>query len=379
MACQFPINRERLAHYFVTLCEIDSPGKAEAKLAAYLKEFFVTFPGVTVSVDDSATITGSDTGNLIVTIPGTDTAPRQPLFFNCHMDVISPCLGVRVCRHNDIFSSQGDTVLGGDDKAGIAILMEMTQVIFENRMAHGTLEYVFTTGEEIGLLGAKAFDPSLLQATMGFALDSTGIDNVIVGAPAAVYVHADIIGKAAHAGLNPQDGLSAISLAAKIISQLPSGRLDEHSTANIGLISGGTATNIVPDFVHLQGEIRSHQADLLAAHQKAFLDVFLKNAAPQPAESVPAFSLEFPEQYPAMAIGPDSPLLSLTNKAAARLERKIDYIVAGGGSDANIFSSRGLSTAIFGIGMENVHSTHELISLDNMIRTLELVVSVATS
>ncbi len=369
------INQERLAHYFTTLCEIDSPGKHEATLASYLQDFFDVFPGVTTVVDGSATITGSDTGNLIVTIPGT--APQKtPLFFNCHMDVIAPCLGVKVVRHDNVFTSQGDTVLGSDDKAGIAILMEMTQLLFENQLPHPPLEYLFTTAEEIGLLGAKAFDPTGLQATMGFALDSTGVDNVIIGAPAAVYVHAEILGRAAHAGLNPEEGISAISLAGRVISGLPVGRLDEHSTANIGLISGGTATNIIPSTVRLQGEIRSHSADLMRFHRAFFEKVFSDIIHPVPQAT---FSLEFPEQYPALALGSDTPLLAITQRAAVSLGRNLDYIVAGGGSDANIFNGKGLTTAILGIGMENVHSSHESISLASIIRTLELTTAISTS
>ncbi|PLX48123.1 MAG: peptidase M20 [Desulfobulbaceae bacterium] len=375
----FAINSERLAHYFVTLCEIDSPGKSEGKLAGYLSDFFDGFPGATVTVDDSAQITGSDTGNLIVTIPGSDTT-KQPLFFNCHMDVINPCIGVRVQRHNDIFTSKGDTVLGGDDKAGIAILMEMVQVLFEKKMSHPPLELLFTTGEEIGLLGAKAFDPARLRADMGFALDSTGLDNVIVGAPAAVYVEAEIVGRASHAGLAPEAGINALSLAAAILAELPVGKIDDYSTANIGLVSGGTATNIVPDTIHFRGEIRSHSADLLEKHEAIYSHIF-KRYIPGTtnAGEPPFFSLSFPEQYPAMLLDESSPLLALTRQASERLDcRQLSYVVAGGGSDANIFNSRHLQTAILGIGMEDVHSVHEHISLASMVRTLELVLAVAT-
>ncbi len=372
-----PINQERLAHYFITLCEIDSPGKSEAKLAAYLQKFFDVFPGVTTFVDDTASVTGSDTGNLIVSIPGRDS-DKDPLFFNCHMDVIAPCIGVKVCRHNNIFTSHGDTVLGGDDKAGIAILMEMAETLFENKLPHRPLEFLFTTGEEIGLLGAKAFNPAHLKSSMGFALDSTGVDNVIVGAPAAVYVYAEISGRASHAGLNPEDGINAITLAAQVVSNLPTGRLDDLSTANIGLVSGGTATNIVPDHVMLQGEIRSHSVTLLTKHMETFRHIFDEVVTPSEGDSLPAVSLTFPEQYPAMAIDEASPLLAVTRSAAAFLDRDLSYIVAGGGSDANIFNGRGLTTAILGVGMENVHSTHELISLKNIVRTLELTLSLST-
>jgi tripeptide aminopeptidase len=373
-----PINHERLAHYFVTLCEIDSPGRGEGALARYLQDFFAVLPGVRCLVDDTAAVTGSDTGNLLVTIPGT--APgKEPLFFNCHMDVITPCQGVKVVRHNNVFSSLGETVLGSDDKAGIAILMELSQVFFENSIPHAPLEFLFTTGEEIGLLGAKAFNPALLQASMGFALDSTGVDNVIVGAPASVHIQAEIFGRASHAGLNPEDGINAISLAGQILSRLPVGRLDDSSTANIGLFRGGTATNIIPDYVSLEGEIRSHSDELLEHHIKTVRQVFATTMPASVNLPLPAYTLHFPEQYPALALGEDSPLLDLTRKAATALARDLSYVVAGGGSDANIFNGRGLDTAILGIGMENVHSTQERITLANMVRTLELVAAIATS
>jgi len=175
------IDHERLAAVFTTLCEIDSPSKREGRVAAYLTSVF-TDMGAEVHEDDSASITGSDCGNLFVRFPdgGLD---KEPVFLNCHMDTVLPADGVRVKRQGDIFSSVGDTVLGSDDKAGIAALIEVMRTLQEKNIPYAPVEYVFTTCEEIGLLGVKALDPSSIKAKIGYALDSPGINRVIIGAP----------------------------------------------------------------------------------------------------------------------------------------------------------------------------------------------------
>ncbi len=371
-----PFDSQRLANTFTTLCEIDSPARNEELVAQYLINFFSALPNVEFFEDDSARVTGSSTGNLIFRLPGTNP-DLSPIFFNCHMDVIAPCLGVKVICEDSIFRSAGNTVLGSDDKAGIAILLELSLILHESKISHCPLEFVFTTCEEIGLLGAKAFKPDNITAKQGFALDSTGVDNVIIGAPAAVYINATIQGRAAHAGLNPEDGISSIFLASQAISRLPLGRLDPDSTANIGLIEGGTATNIIPEIVKIYGEIRSHSSNKLAKHTSHFKDIFTNTVQLLAPDAHLIFNA--PPQYPAMRLPSTSPLISLVNRASASLDREIHSIIAGGGSDANIFNSLGLETAILGIGMENVHSTSEQISLNNIIRTLELCYSLITS
>ena len=370
-------DHHRLATTFTTLCEIDSPSRGEGRLAQHLIHFFNQFPDIKTIVDDSAHATGSDTGNIVVHLPGAgDLQHEPPLLFCCHLDVIAPCLGVKVERNDDVFSSAGDTVLGSDDKAGIAILMEMYQSLYESSSSHRPLDFLFTTCEEIGLLGAKNFDPKLLRAQHGYALDSTGIDNVIVGAPAAVYIDANITGKAAHAGLNPEHGISSIFLSSQIISRLPLGRLDRDSTANIGVISGGTATNIIPETVHLRGEIRSHSAAKLDKYISFFRDTFYQARL----QFAPQATIEFstPPQYPAMLLTEDNFTYQHARLAGQTLSnRLLDFVIAGGGSDANILNSKGIETAILGIGMDQVHSTSEQISLPDIIRTLELTTALA--
>ena len=375
------INHERLAAVFTTLCEIDSPSKQEGKVAEYLTSIF-TEMGAEVSEDDSATQTGSDCGNLFVQFPegGLD---REPVFFNCHMDTVLPAIGVKVKREGEIFTSAGDTVLGSDDKAGIAALIEVMHTLQEKNIPHGPVEFVFTTCEEVGLLGAKALSPSSIKAKIGYALDSSGINRVVIGAPAANRITARIKGVAAHAGLSPEKGISAIHLAARAIARLKLGRLDTESTANMGLIEGGTATNIIPESAVVHGEVRSHTLSKLEAHIQNIRDVFQDEidnwTDPENiVDGKPSLDFRMVEDYPVMKLDTESAVIKRVVEAAATLDAELDYVVAGGGSDANIFNSFGIQCAILSTGMDKVHSTQETIKLSDMALTAELVMAILT-
>ena len=375
------INLERLASVFTTLCEIDSPSKQEGRVAAYLKSIFVEM-GAEVSEDNSAEQTGSDCGNLFVRFPagGLD---KEPVFFNCHMDTVLPALGVKVKREGEVFTSAGDTVLGSDDKAGIAVLIEVMHTLQEKNIPHGPVEYVFTTCEEVGLMGAKALDPSAIKAKIGYALDSAGINRVIVGAPAANRITAKIQGVAAHAGLNPEKGISAIHLAAKAIARLELGRLDSESTANIGLIEGGAATNIIPESAVVHGEVRSHTLSKLDAYIQNIKDTFQEEVdnwtdPENVIEGQPSLDFRVVEEYPVMKLDKESAVIKRAEEAAAKLDAGLDFVVAGGGSDANIFNSFGIQCAILSTGMDKVHSTQETIKLSDIALTADLVMAILT-
>ena len=375
------INHERLASVFVTLCEIDSPSKQEGRVATYLKTLFAEM-GAEVFEDDSAIQTGADCGNLFVRFPdgGLD---KEPVFFNCHMDTVLPATGVKVKREGEVFTSAGDTVLGSDDKAGIAALIEVMRTLQERSIPYGPVEYVFTTCEEVGLLGVKALSPSSIKAKTGYALDSSGTNRVIVGAPAANRITAEIKGLASHAGLSPEKGISAIHLAAKAIARLKLGRLDSESTANIGVIAGGTATNIIPESVLVQGEVRSHSLHLLQEYTEHIRSVFKEEvdnwSDPGGMVSVkPSLDFKIIDDYPVMKLDRESAVLKRVAAAAASLERKLSFVVAGGGSDANIFNGYGLQCAILSTGMDKVHSTRETIKLSDMAHTAELILAILT-
>ncbi|KPK36477.1 MAG: peptidase M20 [Nitrospira bacterium SG8_35_1] len=373
------INHERLASVFTALCEIDSPSKQEGRVASYLKSLF-TGMGATVVEDDSAHQTGSDCGNLFVRFPdgGLD---RDPVFFNCHMDTVLPAIGVKVKRQGDIFTSAGDTVLGSDDKAGIAALIEVMRTLQEKNMPYGPVELVFTTCEEVGLLGVKALDPSFIEAKIGYALDSSGLNRVVVGAPAANRISAEIKGIASHAGLSPEKGISAIHLAAKAIAKLQLGKLDSQSTANIGVIQGGTASNIIPESVLVQGEVRSHSVTLLHEYTEHIKSTFQEEVDswndPDGNISVrPSLDFKIIDDYPVMKLDRESAVIKRVAAAAASLGRELDYVAAGGGSDANIFNSYSIQCAILSTGMEKVHSTRETIKLKDMVTTAELILAI---
>ncbi len=380
------INNERLAKVFTAMCTIESPSGEEARLAMFLKDLFAQeFPEAVITEDDSARTTGSDSNNLVILFPGN--LPGEPIFFNCHLDTVEPSRGVTVVREGSRFSSAGETILGGDDKAGIAILIEAVRTIKEARLSHPPFDLVFTTCEEIGLRGAKALDISLLRAREGYALDSSGVDLLITGAPAANHFHFTITGAAAHAGLHPERGINAIQLAARCLADLPLGRLDEESTANVGRITGGKATNIIPESVLVEGEIRSHSAEKLAIFSQQVRDAaqsVIDKWSPDPGAQLgasvrPLLDFHLTQEYPAMHIDRHASVIRRVDKAATRLQREIRYERAGGGSDANIFNKNGLQTAIIGIGMDHVHSTEESIDLRDMKRTTELVIALITN
>lgn len=380
------INSERLAQVFTAMCAIDSPSGEEARLARFLKDLFaVEFPETVITEDDSAKATGSDSNNLVIHFSGD--LHGEPIFFNCHLDTVEPARGVKVVRDGARFFSAGETILGGDDKAGIAILIEAIRALKQARLSHLPFDLIFTTCEEIGLRGAKALDISLLRAREGYALDSSGVDLLIVGAPAANHFHFTVTGAAAHAGLHPERGINAIQLAARCLADLPLGRLDEESTANIGRITGGKATNIIPDTALVEGEVRSHSPEKLAAFSQQIEDMVqatIDHWSPVPGAQLgpgvrPRLDFHLTQEYPAMHIDRNASVLQRVDRAAARLQREIRYERAGGGSDANIFNGKGLQTAIIGIGMDHVHSTEESIDLRDMERTAELVAALLTS
>jgi tripeptide aminopeptidase len=373
------INRERLASVFTTLCEIDSPSKQEGRVAAYLINLF-TDMGAKVFEDDSANQTGADCGNLFVRFPGGGL-DKEPVFFNCHMDTVLPAIGVKVKREGDVFSSAGDTVLGSDDKAGIAALIEVMWILQENNIPYGPVEFIFTTCEEVGLLGVKALDPANITAKIGYALDSSGINRVVVGAPAANRISAEIKGIASHAGLSPEKGISAIHLAAKAIARLKLGRLDSESSANIGVISGGMASNIIPESVLVQGEVRSHSVKLLQEYTQQIRSTFQEeiDSWSDPEGVVngrPSLDFSAVDDFPILKLDRDSAVIKRVEAAAASLDRELHYVVAGGGSDANIFNGYGLQCAILSTGMDKVHSTRETIKLSDMALTAELILAI---
>ncbi len=369
------INQERLKNIFLDLVKIDSPSKEEGKISAFIREWFKKeIPETTILEDNSNVETGSEVGNLIVKIPGNRDA--QPIFFNAHMDTVEPGRGVKPIFQDGIFKSDGTTILGADDKAAIAILMETAKTLKEKGIFHIPFEIILTTCEEIGLLGAKYLDVSLIDSKEGLALDSEDITQVINRAPSAIRFHVRINGVSAHAGLNPEKGISAIKIAASAISKAPQGRIDDETTCNIGLIKGGVATNIVPELVQVDGEVRSHNEKRLKEVQDEIISCFYKEVdafKPEKGALYPFATVEVEDDYPLMHVPEENEFLKRILHIGDKIGRKLVLVRTGGGSDANILNKKGLTTLILGIGMQQVHTTEEFIRLSDMVATCELI------
>ena len=377
------IDRQRLTATFISLCAIASPSRHERAIADHLKTLFAELGATSVEEDDSAAATGSDSGNLLIRFAGNQPG-RDGFFFSCHMDTVQPGEGVKVRFDSGLFTSEGNTILGGDDKSGIAAIIETMQLLRESGAKHPDIEIVITTCEENGLLGAKFFDARRLRGKYGYALDSSGIDRVIVGAPAANKFSITITGASAHAGLQPEMGISAIAVAAKAISQIRLGRLDAESTANFGVIAGGVATNIVPERVVIDGEVRSHDPAKLACYSDEIGRIFHETVANWPKTMTdngpkrPTVAIDLVAEYPAMRLAADSPVIRHIQAAGKSLGKSLEFIVAGGGSDANIFNGKGLPTAIVATGMDLVHTTAERLRLDDLVELTRLLLAIAT-
>ncbi len=375
------VDAERLAQEFITLCEIESPSRHEGRISRHLQGIFTELGADLVLEDDSAATTGSESGNLLIRFAGT--LPLAPIFFSCHMDTVPPSKGVKVRRSGSLFTSSGDTVLGSDDKSGLVACIEAMRVLKEKNLAHRPVEFLITTCEEIGLVGAKAFDTSVMQAREGYALDSTGFAKVVTHAPAANKLQIHVAGIAAHAGLHPEWGINAIALAAKALADIPCGRIDEESTVNFGVIQGGAASNIVPEKVVIDGEVRSHSPQKLKQLTQTITDRFVNTAKhwtdpTGAARGNPRIEVLVEEDFPAMALAQESQVIRRIEEAASAIDLTLSYEKAGGGSDANIFNGRGLATAIVATGMTNVHSTSEQVELADMVRLTELILALLT-
>ena len=372
------INEQRIAAEFARQAAIDSPSFQEGEIAAYLEGRFRQL-GATVVYDQAGEQIGSQTGNMIVRLPGS--RPGEPFLLSVHMDTVTPAQNVEPVLTEGVFTSAGETILGADDKAGIAEVIEAIEVLKEQQIPHVPLEIAVTVCEEQGLLGAKHLDFSRLTAKRGVALDTTGIDVVINRAPAANRFRVDVIGHEAHAGVCPEQGISAIAIAARAIARMSLGRIDDETTANIGTIEGGLASNIVPRQVSLHGEVRSHSAEKLRVQTEAIvaaLEEEVERATLHLGEEIKraSLSLELWEDFPLMQVAEDHPLLQLICAAGETLQRPQQVRAAGGGSDANIFNGQGIDMVILGTGMNKVHTIHEQVKVADMVKVSELLVEI---
>lgn len=356
---------------FLELTRIDSPSGREGEVASYLTRVLED-AGCEVRVDDSAAVTGSDTGNVIVRVPGT--VPGKVIALSAHMDCVQPCEGVEPVVEDGVVRSAGQTVLGADDKAGLAAMIELVRRLAASDTPHADIRLLITVGEETGLLGAKALTAEACAADVCLVLDGDGpVGGIVTAAPTHYTFRAAFRGRAAHAGVEPEKGSSAIAMAASAIQRMALGRLDEQTTANIGTISGGRATNVVAPSCEVTGECRSRDAERIESVREA-MDTALKDAA---AEGGGEVEVEWTLEYRGFSAEEDSSALLLIEHACRDIGVEPRRFATGGGSDANVISVHGVPTFVLSSGMTSVHSIDECIAVCDLEALVDLLEAVA--
>lgn len=365
------INRDRLVKRFIQMAEISSVSGQEGNLRDFLKKEYCE-RGLDVYEDGTGQLLNGNCGNLLIKIPGDSRLPA--LLLGAHLDTVEPGEGVKVVIDDEgVIRSSENTILGSDDKAGIAAIMEACDAVRENDLPHPPLEILFTVGEEQGLLGSKHFDYTRLQAACGYVLDGGGDPGtIIVQSPCQNEIEYTVHGRAAHAGISPETGVNAIQVASKALSDMPCGRIDEETTCNFGIIEGGQASNIVAPTCRIKGEVRSLKHEKLDQLTDKLVTIFNKKTREFGATPEVKVMLIYPET----SLSLDEKVVRVAVEAAESIGLKPITVKTGGGSDASIISGNGIRCANLGCGMSAVHTTDEYIKISDLENNARLVLAI---
>ena len=366
------INNERLLNTFLEYVQIDSESTHEGAFAARVAADMEAI-GCQVYVDNTQAQTGSDTGNLYCTLPGNTEG--EAVLFSAHMDTVGPGRGMEPVVENGVVRSKGNTILGGDDKSGIAAVVEAMRTIVEYNLPHPTIQAVFTVCEEIGLKGSYALEYDRLMGSKVVVLDSGGeMGEIVTAAPGQYIISAAVVGRSSHAGVAPEKGISAIQVMAEAIANMKLLRIDEETTANIGSIRSEFATNIVPERAELRAEARSRNNEKLEAQVSHMVNC-LKAACEKYGAQL---ELDVTKAYCACSLTGEDPFVREVMAACERVGMKPVLAASGGGSDANNFGGRGIKAVNLSTGMSKVHTTGEEIAVADLEATAALVLSIIT-
>jgi tripeptide aminopeptidase len=368
------VQQNRLVQEFISLVQVDSETKFETEISKVLTQKFSEL-GLKVEEDDSAPKSGHGAGNLICTLEATDNSSFIPvILFTSHMDTVAPGKAIKPQIGEDGYiRSDGTTILGSDDKAGIAAMFEAIRVLKEQNISHGRIQFIITAGEEAGLKGSRSMDPKWITAQYGFALDSNGsIGDIATAAPGRAEIAITFQGKSAHAGVNPEDGISAIQVASKAVSKMSLGRIDSETTANIGSFSGVGPLNVVCDKVTLEAEARSIVQPKLEKQIESMRQAC--ETAAKEAGTTCEFNAEI--VYASYMHDDSSPVVQLASRAMKTMGLTSRTFHSGGGSDANIFNGLGVPTVNLAVGYHDIHTTKENIAIRDLVKTTELVVAI---
>ncbi len=361
------LSRERLQNTFLEMIQIYSPSKGEKEMADWL-ENWLKERNISYQSDNAGAEYGGNGRNIVAYIPGDKT--KMALGFGAHMDQIEPCKDVKAVIDGSIIRTDGTTTLGGDDKAGIAAILEAVEDILETGATHRDIYLLFTISEEMSMLGTKHMDLNMLPCKDLVLADATGDTGVIAyKAPAMEAISITFHGKKAHAGIEPEKGINAIVAASKAIANMHIGRIDKETTSNIGHIEGGTATNIVTDAVTFTAEIRSHSMEKLTAEVQ-----HMEQCCQKAAEEMGAnYTFSHELAYPTLSLDLGCALVQETKKAMEAQGITPDLMVIGGGSDANVLAGHGYRSVILGLGMRDVHTVNESLDMDEVYKATKVI------
>ena len=366
------INKERLLNRFLEYVQIDSESTNEKNMAERLVKD-LTALGLEVHTDQAGSKVNSNGFNVYARLKGT--LPGEPLIYSSHMDTVVPGKGIKPQIKDGIIYSDGTTVLGGDDKSGVASILEALTTIKENKLPCHTTEIAFSIGEELGMLGAKNMEYDWFTAKKAVVLDHGGpIGDIVNQGPGQLKLFATIIGRAAHAGLAPEKGINAIAVAAKGIAKMNLLRIDEETTCNLGTIKAEGPTNIVAPKVEIIGEVRSRDLNKLNAQAKHMVDC-LQQACDEAGAKL---ECELKTNYVSFNVPKDDPFIQRISKVYEAIGCKVSVMAGGGGSDANIFALHGITPVIVSTGMTNVHTTAECVKVTDIEKTAEFALGLMT-
>jgi len=367
------IDPKRVESTFLDLVQLDSPSKFEAPVAQYCLHALQAIPGCTAWIDDTAVLSGSNTGNVRAFLPGSKPVT---LYLTAHMDNVEPCRGVKPVIRDGVVYSDGTTVLGGDDKGGIAAVIEAVRGLSQSAEPRASVGVLLTVQEEVGLFGSKSLPDDYFHGETALVCDGDSKPGIVdVGAPYHYTFKAEFRGVASHAGVAPEAGRSAIQMAAWAISQMELGRLENGASANVGKVSGGSANNVIPANCIVTGECRSLDG-VIARETMESMEAILQEAAARFGGTVDS---QWTLEYEGFRYADDDPAVLRILDAARSLGLTAGTEVSGGGTDANILSAKGARPLVLGAGMTDIHSTKESIALADIVDLARLLEACALS
>jgi tripeptide aminopeptidase len=344
------IDRDRMLRTFIQLARIDSPSGDEEAIASELTGRLTTL-GFSVQRDAYGNVIASEDGD-------------NPLILSAHMDTVEPGRGIAPMRNGDRLESDGSTIVGGDCKAGITIILEALQSIRDDGTLRTPVQVVISRDEEMGLLGAKNLDFSMVRGREAIVFDGEGpVSHITSGSPTYLSYDVDVTGRAAHAGVEPEKGISAIRIASEMIAELPDGRLDDETTFNVGMVGGGSVRNAVPEHATFGGETRSHDQATLDGLRVVIENVLDGARTRHPGTTIVA---EFEVEFEAYKLDPDAPVVLSVTETLESMGLNATFALSGGGTDANVFRSHGVQSVVVGVADHNAHTVREYVDIDEL-------------